>query len=48
VIDLPPKNGRHITSIVPADAVAALGLKVGSPTAAVFQASSLVLVALGP
>ena len=37
VIDLPPKNGRHITSVVPAEAVSALGLKVGSPTAAVFQ-----------
>jgi molybdate transport system regulatory protein len=48
VIDLPPKSGRHLTSVVPAEAVAALGLKVGSPTAAVFQPSSLFLVTPGP
>lgn len=43
VLDLPLKRTRHVTSVVTMQAVASLGLKVGSPATAAFQATSLVL-----
>ena len=47
VIDLPPKGIRHVTSVVQTEAIAGLGLTVGAPATAAFQASSLLLVAFG-
>jgi molybdate transport system regulatory protein len=44
VLDLPLKRVRHVTAIVTMQAVAALGLKVGSPATAAFQATSLILM----
>jgi molybdate transport system regulatory protein len=43
VLDLPLTRARHVTSIVTMQAVASLGLRVGSPATAAFQASSVIL-----
>jgi len=43
VVDLPLTRTRHVTSVVTTQAVAALGLKVGSPVTAAFQATSVIL-----
>ena len=47
VVDLPLTRTRHITSVVTAQAVASLGLKVGSPVTAAFQATSVILTTFG-
>lgn len=46
VLDLPLKRTRHVTSVVTMQAVASLGLKVGSPATAAFQSTSVILATL--
>ena len=47
VVDLALTRVRHVTAVVTTQSVASLGLKEGSPVTAAFQASSVVLAALG-
>ena len=47
VVDLPLTRMRHITSVVTRQAVASLGLKVGSAVTAAFQATSVILTTFG-
>jgi molybdate transport system regulatory protein len=47
VVDLPLKRARHITAVVTTQAVASLGLKVGSSVTAAFQGTSVILATLG-
>lgn len=46
VLDLPLKRTRHVTAVVTMRAVRSLSLKVGSPAAAAFQATSVILATL--
>jgi molybdate transport system regulatory protein len=43
VLDLPLQRTKHVTSVVTMRAVTSLGLKVGSPATAAFQATSVIL-----
>jgi molybdate transport system regulatory protein len=47
VVDLSLTRTRHVTSVVTTQAVAALGLKVGSTVTAAFQATSVILTTFG-
>jgi len=46
-VDLPLTRVRHVTAVVTTRAVALLGLEIGSPVTAAFQASSVLLATLG-
>lgn len=45
-VDLPLRHTRHVTAVVTSESVAALGLEIGSPVTAAFQASSVILAIL--
>ncbi|HEX9451842.1 MAG TPA: TOBE domain-containing protein [Burkholderiales bacterium] len=47
VVDLPLSRVRHITAVITTESVASLGLKVGTPVTAAFQASSVILTTFG-
>src|SRR5262245_36278885 len=47
VVDLPLTRVRHITAVITTQAVASLGLGVGSAVTAAFQASSVIIACVG-